>query len=380
MFSIELPESLTSIGGENHWRRGAFENCKSLRNLAIPPDAEVGDNTFQDCIDLRQRFDTRAQLTSALKQRFDNLPIHKMIYYHSYNNLTPEQLSTATDMRSGQSRSLRSRLDLTGNQQDCLGMTPLHILACSSVQNIELYKVLIEKYPSNLITKDRWGTLPLLYAVWRNPNKIQIVKFMMKKYQAIYPNYELNWTKMMETLVKANVSFKWFRVLHHMQRKYFPNQCIDWDVVLEVAVSDIVQIQKSTFIELIAEKIRERVMAIRLNQLRHCVCNKVDDVFETVDGGEGRRDVLLTEVQSTLTQYENEYHKLKEATASLELVLWKKRMNENLCEINEKRRIKKRKIAESDVRNQCRITCGAGIVIKHVLPYLLPQVDAGVTH
>ena len=50
-------------------------------------------------------------------------------------------------LRSDQQRSLFSKLDPTGNQQDCLGMTPLHIVACSTVQNLELYQVMVEKYP-----------------------------------------------------------------------------------------------------------------------------------------------------------------------------------------------------------------------------------------
>jgi len=45
-------------------------------------------------------------------------------------------------------------VDLTGNEQDCLGMTPLHILACSSVHDLEVYHPIVEKYLANLITED----------------------------------------------------------------------------------------------------------------------------------------------------------------------------------------------------------------------------------
>jgi hypothetical protein len=45
-------------------------------------------------------------------------------------------------------------------------MIPLHILACSSVHDLELYCVIVDNYPTNLITEDRWGALPLLYAFW----------------------------------------------------------------------------------------------------------------------------------------------------------------------------------------------------------------------
>ena len=157
--SVELSESTTQIGEE------AFDLCHSLRNVALPISAEVGDaildmgitDAFDNCTDLKQLFGTQEQIINALKHRFDNLPIHKMIYYQSYNNLTSDQLNAATNLRSGQRRPLRSKLNPTGREQDCLGMTPLHILACSTVHNVSLYQTLIDKYPENLITEDRWG-------------------------------------------------------------------------------------------------------------------------------------------------------------------------------------------------------------------------------
>ena len=146
---IAIPTAVTKIG------ISAFEGCNSLRDIAIPIDAEIGvnyyDNTFSGCKDLYKLFDSEVQIIYALKHRFDNLPIHKMIHYQSYNNVTVDQLYNATNVRISRSRS---KLDATGSQQDCLGMTPLHILACSSVQSIDLYKVLVTKYPGTLIMNE----------------------------------------------------------------------------------------------------------------------------------------------------------------------------------------------------------------------------------
>jgi hypothetical protein len=116
--------------------------------------------------DLQLLFGSDLEIISALQHRFDGLPIHRIVYYQSYYQGVLQILIAAMNMRSGQSRTLRSKLDPTGNQQDCLGMTPLHILTCSSVHDLEVYRVIIEKYPANLITEDRWGALPLLYAFW----------------------------------------------------------------------------------------------------------------------------------------------------------------------------------------------------------------------
>ena len=59
------------------------------------------------------------------------------------------------------------QLNTSGKQQDCLGMTPLHILACSTKPTIEMIRLLIEKYPETLLMKDKWGDVPL-YALWCN--------------------------------------------------------------------------------------------------------------------------------------------------------------------------------------------------------------------
>jgi len=87
------------------------------------------------------------------------LPVHSIIYYKSYYPISLEEIRNKIE--GIQYANIRS-----GLRQDCLGMTPLHILACSTVQCLEVYQLIVEKYPENLIVEDAWGTLPLLYAIW----------------------------------------------------------------------------------------------------------------------------------------------------------------------------------------------------------------------
>ena len=54
----------------------------------------------------------------------------------------------------------------------------------------------------------------------------------------------------------------------------------------------------------------------------------------------------------------------------LELALWKMKLDE-LGKGENTMSNKKRKIDGSDFRSRCRISCGADIVIQHVLPYLI---------
>ena len=153
MFSLKIPVNDTEVEGF------AFYNCHSLRNvaLALPQDAVIGRNPFikesldSSFSDLQLLFGSNARIIWELQHRFDELPIHSLVYYQSYHLRVLQNLIAAINMRSVQRRTLRSKLNPTGNQQDCLGMTPLHILTCSSVHNLELYCVIVEKYDSTVV-------------------------------------------------------------------------------------------------------------------------------------------------------------------------------------------------------------------------------------
>jgi hypothetical protein len=192
MFSLEIPHNATEIHDY------AFFNCFRLRNVAFPPDANVGIDIFgglsiaKQCCDLYQLFGSIEEIISELQHRFDGLLIHSIVYYQSYHQGVLQNLMDAI------------KLDSTGNQQDCLGMTPLHILACSSMHNLELYCLIVEKYPSNLITEDRWGAVPLFYVFW-GAAPAEIIQFLLESYTSLYPGHVLNWTKMVETVGRCDM-------------------------------------------------------------------------------------------------------------------------------------------------------------------------------
>ena len=84
---------------------------------------------------------------------------------------------------------------------------------------------------------------------------------------------------------------------------------------------------------------------------------------------------ILHGIRRRITHFQEEVPKLKEATTILELALWKNRLDENghtttCCQ-------KKMRTDESNIRRQCRFTCGADVVIGHVLPYLIISVADG---
>jgi hypothetical protein len=383
MFSLELTDNMRQI------KDNAFYNCFCLRNAAFPSNAVFGDNIFieeeEDELDIRTDLqllfgNSDARIIRKLQHRFDGLLIHRIVYYQSYHQDVLQMLIAAINLRSDQ--RLRRKLDPTGNKQDCLGMTPLHILTCSSVHNLEVYRVIIEKYPENLITEDRWGELPLLYAFW-GAAPGEIIQFLLDSYQLYYPGHVFNWTMMVETIGRCNTHRENIERLLHVKQTLFTEQPIDWDHLLDKFASP----SYIPFSELFKERMKflflcglsTRVEALAFKVWRDCIFSMIqtaDFKWAADDFKWAKVDnySILHGIRRRIAQFDDELPKLKEATTMLELAFWKLKINDILpgeatnCQNNIK-------TDEWSIRQQCRVACGADIVIGHVLPFLTAVAD-----
>ena len=369
MFSLELSKHISEIGN------GALKSCYCLRNVAFPPDAVFGDDIFigrhsrhfmETVTDLQLLFMSELEIIRELQHRFNELPIHRIVYYQSYNQGVLLILIAAINMRSGQHRT--SMLDPTGNEQDCLGMTPLHILTCSSVHDIELYRVIVDNYPANLITEDGWGAVPLLYAFW-GAAPAEIIQFLLDSYQSLYPNHVFNWTMMVETMGRCDTPKESIENLLLVKQMHFPEQTIDWEYLLDQFALP----SKVSFTTIFTERMQflvmcgmsESVEALAFKVWRESILNMIcaadfkweKDNFHIIQG-----------IRARVANFEDEYLTLKEITTILELTLWKLRMNASQLQ-------KKTKTDGLSIQRQSRITCGAGVIIRHVLPYLISNGD-----
>jgi hypothetical protein len=263
----------------------------------------------------------------------------------------------------------------SGLQQDCLGMTPLHILACSTVQRLELYQLMVDKYPANLIVEDAWGATPLLYAVWGGAPS-EIVELLVNSYQSLYPNHEFDWNDMLITLGRTNAAEGVMQNLLDIQQTLSPGYIIMWEQILgEFAIRparplDTSFASSATFCFLIRCSIAKRVKAI-------CVKHFRDAMVDDWTGNElnFNRQVWLAETVSKLEYYESEYRRLKEMTSLLELAIWKMKINDGSKDLCETMGGGNKKIKRDgpEFRLQCRISCGADHVVESVWPYLLPS-------
>jgi demethoxyubiquinone hydroxylase (CLK1/Coq7/Cat5 family) len=82
---------------------------------------------------------------------------------------------------------------------------------------------------------------------------------------------------------------------------------------------------------------------------------------------------ILREIRAKLDHFDDELTKLKDVTTILELALWKLKMSENGHQDRATQSQQKMTADESSIRSQNRVTCGADVVIGHVLPFLISQ-------
>ena len=326
------------------------------------------------------------------------------------------------------------------NNQDCLGMTPLHILACSTKQDLDLYQFIVAIYPNSLIAEDKWGCPPLLYAVWGGAAQ-EIVQFLINTQKAAFPHHILDWDKMVETVCRAGASLDIVKRLLDTYQASFADQSInwrkaaqeltirilvernyvffgvgaffeDWGVMMEAlsispAYQELVQtlteighlffsdesdiLRQTTCEEFVGQvkgwwqssvnssmrtfqflakcNIAERLNAIGVRDWRLDIKQVVERISSV---GNFETCAFFDTIHSKLVTYEREYHQLKDAAFLLELTLWKSRIDE-LLQLDNMEHNDQLDDDNADARGQCRISCGADIIIPNVLPFLIAK-------
>jgi hypothetical protein len=153
---------------------------------------------------------------------------------------------------------------------------------------------------------------------------------------------------------------------------HFPDQPIDWEYLLdEFSLPSTFSFFGLPFEErmqfLFMCGLSMRVEALPFKIWRDHITNMIHTATF-----EWSRDnsVILHGIRSKLDHFEDELPQLKEVTTILELALWKmkeKKSHQDIATPSQK----KIKSDESSIQQQCRVTCGADIVICHVLQFLI---------
>jgi hypothetical protein len=132
-------------------------------------------------------------------------------------------------------------------------------------------------------------------------------------------------------------------------------------------------------VDTLAGGIHETISSLHLESWRNEMEQEIDRINQTLPNTPEKTTAIqqwITRVFSRMEHYKSEHQTLvKEAMTLLELALWKARIlketDEKRCNVDEV--AKKAKIDVEAARKVHRVTCGASIVLKNVLPFLALQ-------
>ncbi|EJK64962.1 hypothetical protein THAOC_14244 [Thalassiosira oceanica] len=396
LLSVEVAGTVERIGAE------AFLGGNVLRSLALPASCEVAPDAFASCTDLLTLFKSAEGIETALKTRFDGLPVHELLYRqcHLPEDEALERLRIATSGRSG-SRPLRAAAGTrteSGARRDGMGMTCLHVLACSSRQTEDMHRLLAERYPEAVCAKDSWGALPVHYALYSGASE-EIVNFLLHfHYQQDFLSFfdpsvpdveEVDWHHVMEFLAmnNANRDRIGYAVKALIEHGWVAD--VRWkDLLLKMAAPNVSPSERFAYTHtlsymagcamyLLVEDWRVEVK-IGIKKWRDGIINQPIWFRSNTYGqpvlGTGE---LLEALFRQVDEYEARCDELAAQLSVLELAVWKARMETStLATDRMRRRCKKRsRDDEATFRHQCRVGCGAQQVIENVLPFLTEDVE-----
>ncbi|EJK64331.1 hypothetical protein THAOC_14946, partial [Thalassiosira oceanica] len=297
---------------------------------------------------------------------FDGLDIHKLCYYQSYST-THEAVSNLR--RAISPYQWIGRKDETGSEKDCLGMTPLHILACSIVQRIDMYKLLVRHYPESLIAKDMWGDIPLTYALYGG-TPVQIKDFLVDSYKTLHPEFVIDWGRVVKTLARLG-NCEAIELLLDIHRNNFIQQSFDLvqlvkDIAMEEAEATVFSQSRlftpnEAFIFIMNASVESRFKTLGNSRWQ----KQLNDMLDALPINNPRmRLPSFDRVLSAVQSFEN----AKEGLALLELALWKLSISET-SKGNRKAQRKRMRFTGVD-RERSRVNCGADVVLPNVTQFI----------
>eukprot|EP00980_Cylindrotheca_fusiformis_P003502 scaffold781_cov132-Cylindrotheca_fusiformis.AAC.21 len=181
LISIELPEGLLLVKHDTNDEDEILITCKSLVNLALPPETEpwvtFGRENGDILLNVKYHSvaDSYGDLCYKLKHRFDSCPMNKLCYYQSYYSPEDAMLELNSLMDEDPLAAI--------TQVDEFGMTPLHVLSLSQFPNLKmLLAVMNGGHPDHIVgSRDSFGSTPMDYlCLNKMPNSIQVIRSLLQ--------------------------------------------------------------------------------------------------------------------------------------------------------------------------------------------------------
>ena len=329
---------------------GSFPSGPFFSNLFIAPDSSMTEDKYMMMFPV---FNEKGCTLDRMKSRFKRLPLHEICFDYSnqHAEVTFEQVQECLEENA---EALRAK--------DCIGMTPLHIISCSTNHDVRLFQKLISRSREALMDRDIFGRTALDYALLSDaPKEVFYLMFEpLVKMGELPLDVEL-----IEAAVEHSVpALQTWDVFSDYLERFFPARDLDWEDLFAQKIHQKLDMPIETYRWFARKAVKQRMIKMNTMTLtRQSRFHEMIDSFQSRDefpcGMQGtnqwRRQV--GPVWTLMKRWE-----LKEATVLLELALWKCRLDDPSV--------------GSGSRVAARISCGAEIIINEVVQ-LLSHGDFG---
>ncbi|EJK73655.1 hypothetical protein THAOC_04710 [Thalassiosira oceanica] len=318
-----------------HEEYGALQFGPFLGNISIAPDSSIHEGAYEGMF---HGFYYRGCTLDRMKARFRQLPLHEICFDYSnqHTNVTFEQVL----------KCLEDNADAV-LEKDCIGMTPLHIIACSTNHDVRLFQKLISISHKTLMDSDIFGRTVLDYALLSDaPEEVFDSLFEpFVKMGELPLNLELVYSA-----AEHNVpALQTWEVFSDYVERFFPAHDLDWDDLFLRKVHPNCKMPIITYRWFARKATNQRMIKMAtLTLTRQSKINEMIDGFQSC--------VWLWKLQVGPVWELMKRWELQEATILLELALWKCRLDDSS--------------AGSNNRVAARISCGADFIINEVVQYL----------
>ena len=342
LLRLNVPKSYHDGGARLRLRPGHF-----LSNASIEPNSSMSKNDYTYMF---SKFKEKGCDLDRMKARFEQLPLHEICFDYSnqHTEVTFEQVLKCLEENPGALR-----------EKDCIGMTPLHIIACSTNHDVRLFQKLISRCREALMDRDIFGRTALDYALLSDAPE-EVFYLLFEPFVQI-GDLPLNLELINGAVEHSVPALKTWEVFSDYIERFFPALDLDWERLFSKKVHQNADLPIETYRWFARKAAKQRM--IKMNTLTSTRKSKIN---EMVDGFQSwaefphlRGDCHVDNqwicqvgpVWKLMKRWE-----LKEAAALLELALWKRSLNNQS--------------GGGGSRAAARVSCGAEVIINEVVQFL----------
>lgn len=243
-----------------------------------------------------------------MKGRFDELSLHGLC-----NNYNPMQW----DQGDAFIRMVNPFPVKNFQDQDCLGMTPLHVLLCSGrdCYDTPAIQYMIEKCPDAMLIKDIWDEVPLAYALLGN-GSIAVINLLLITHSKRREAMPLDFVDMIHRLAKMGKSAPFVRDVIRAQRTHFPDllSLVDWQGIVIQSMSQDNPVPIGTFCVFVEASVSEHCYNCMSNEHRTEVDMRICQIEHNNDYDVNH---YYDEIRDLVTRYVQLYNEVAIIIAQL---------------------------------------------------------------